>query len=388
MAMHKIFTCAQRRMRVGELKLIPLKLGIGCAVAFSAAMMAPSSHAQSRELVNYELRIIGDALPDEGFKLFSGNYITLSGRFEYDPIHYYEYDKERFPELFSTFPTDDPATTSFKMETNFFGVDGSMYEDVDEMLVTSGPVNKRMLTGGRYKGFKRHYTQPNPNVGPNEPEVFTGWVSSNTRVLYPVVKKIPFYVASDLLEDVLFESTEKIPRYFEPNRFNEYVGFEPTKVAMDLMQGKTEMEHFACPIWYEFKFMGYVDGFENGIALKEDMDRLPDGVTFVSSIQNCGGVTKPGMETYGCAKDGGEKVAAIARLVREHVTGDSNNLGAVLLHELLHTQGASDHIVGDPENLMTDSKVLDNPYLDQEQCEMLIKRKSYTMGFSGLEPWE
>lgn len=112
-----------------------------------------------------------------------------------------------------------------------------------------------------------------------------------------------------------------------------------------------------------------------------------DGLTFVPSIDVCNGVTKPDHITLGCATIGGTKAAVRMDLVRQRLTDEDRTLGSVILHELLHAQGA-EHVMADDTNLMSDGTPISDPYLDQGQCEMLIKQKSYVMGFSAFEPWE
>ena len=67
--------------------------------------------------------------------------------------------------------------------------------------------------------------------------------------------------------------------------------------------------------------------------------------------------------------------------------GGERTMGSIILHELLHTYGG-DHVKDDPENLMTPTDGLVAPYLSKAQCEMLVKQKTYRMGFLGRDPWE
>lgn len=341
-------------------------------------------------MIEFKTEIIDGDIPAGGFKLFNTNYITMNGLFEYNPIHYYLDDKVGYPGFFDHLPFDSPEAISFTMETDFFGVDGSSYKDEETVLVSNGVVNKRMLTGGRYKGFKWSYWQPNPVVSPDQPLIIGGGERTvGSKVLFPVIRKVPYYLATSTLNGVTFlNSSNPVARYFDPTAYNYNMGVAVTGIAMDLVNRMTEKDHFACPIWYEFKFMGYVDGFPDGIATKGDMSRLPDGLTFVPTIDFCSGLPDPDPDviTQGCAIEGGTKFAARMDLVTLHISRESRKLGSVVLHELLHTQGHG-HIHGDAENLMTDGDILAAPYLDQQQCELLLK-KSHVMGFSGFEPWE
>lgn len=93
------------------------------------------------------------------------------------------------------------------------------------------------------------------------------------------------------------------------------------------------------------------------------MENLPDGVTFVPSIDYCGKdpeLVDSEETTLGCATVNGTKVAILMDLVRQKREKEGNSLGPTLLHELLHAYGFRGH-TDDANNVMASHETVDAP---------------------------
>lgn len=369
----------------------PLYAGAGM-MALVVAYPVPIAQAQD----GLSTFLVVDGVPIDGFRIFDTSYVLLNSEFEYSPLMVYEHDVETLPELFLNLFVNSPDSINFTMESNFYSPIEKIHETYTYQAssISSEPVKEPFFSVGRFDTFTRKYQQSNPNPAAQPPSVVLTR-SNDARVFRPVIKKIPYYIQLELLKEVeMFENTSSFGRYFEFSLHNQVIEEQVSRVATNMFEpGYTADEkHIACPVWYEFKFMGYVDGFPNGVNNMDGakLENLPDGVTFVSSITDCGEPLDPGVTANGCAHTNGTKIAIDMNLYRLKYRvqegGQKNHLGPVLLHELAHVYGSSGH-TSDPANLMYGQGVGEAPYVDKAQCEILVQRKRYEMGFNGFEAW-
>lgn len=373
------------------------------ALALVVVCYTPTSYGQTDDLTEFE---IVDGVPDGGFRLFEKSYVLLNREFEFIPMMFYENDRAIRPDLFEHFFHNNPDETQFTLEADYYSpIDNQQYQyiypqaDQPIAVVTAEPIQEPMYSVARYRNFKRTYKQRNPD--PNKsPQVVSSFRSNDARVFRPVIRIIPFYLQLELLDPMyedMFELKGALSRFFEPMQRNKPIGIQVSRIATGMFEPpfKSDERHIACPVWYEFKFIGYVDGFPRGLDGVDGatIHNLPDGVTFMSEIISCY-ESPPGAggEIRGCAQVGGTKIAVRMDLLRDKFAVEAHNrrhlLGPVLLHELTHAYGFNDHS-SDSDDLMYGRGVGETPYATREQCDMLTKHDSNRphIGFAGYEPW-
>lgn len=198
------------------------------------------------------------------------------------------------------------------------------------------------------------------------------------RVLVPNVQKIPVYVYSEFMDEAsndysfIFIDTVNLR-----SKFRDF-DYPVSRLATNL--NNDFKDNFGCSAWFQFRFYGFIEGFEDGIDDDGDIERLPPGITVVPQISWCGGYKIEGVD--GCATLDGARIA-IARNVF-NLTSDETKEVVVTLHEIAHTSGL-DHVEdSDPDNLMRSPTVAENVAIREDQCRAISVGKSFVTP----DPWE
>lgn len=382
----------RKRYRIGKSKAT-LTI-IRYLISMGIAMFCNNGFTQSDNQEGRAIHVFHGDYVGGSMNMYEGNFVSLDGRFTIDPMSYFKNDVNNHPSKVESLDVNNVSTVTMTLLMSYLGVDGSEFDDEIKSPIAEGKVT-RPYSGGRMNAFTWWFTQPNPNPSADplakdhlgnplvDDLLRSGATLNRSKWIFPVVEKIPYYIDVSALENGLLKNNNKIGEFFAQANMTDKIQTGISRFATDL-QSKPIRDHYSCPVWYEMIFFGYVDGFENGIATDDDMNRLPNGITFVPSISKCGGkITKT---VLGCAKSGGTKIALRWADLTTLINAGDDYLSPTALHEIGHIQGLQH--VSDKANLMYESEAASHPAITKEQCLTLAKLKKGSRQIIGYMPWE
>jgi hypothetical protein len=188
------------------------------------------------------------------------------------------------------------------------------------------------------------------------------------KLIIPTVYKIPVYAYMKSLNTGILRGDQPIAEMGElRNKFRAF-GTDVSRIATNA-NGDLK-NNFGCPSWFQFRFYGYVSGFDNGILEPGDLARLPPGITIVPQILYCGGYRRE--TAAGCATQGGTRIAIIA----EAFSNPSTREDLIALHEIGHTLGL-DHEETQPNLVMNEKGSAESVGILENECRAFSSKKDY-----------
>lgn len=156
-------------------------------------------------------------------------------------------------------------------------------------------------------------------------------VYSDADLIIPTLSKIPVYVYAGALNKSFLELDNRIlDMLILRTKFLEF----GEEVSSLLTNKRPDLENnYGCAGWVDFRFYGYVEGFDEPFETA-DLARLPPGLTIVPSIKSCSGEASNNM-IMGCSTVGGDRIAVAEAAFRE--VGYPSDI--IVLHEVGHLTG-------------------------------------------------
>lgn len=300
-------------------------------------------------------------------ELTRGGVIAMNGKVEYNIIDFFAQNYETKPESFSDYPEGVTGMAfSFTMNESF--PSGDVFKNMPHNPPEFGQQLWTEEFGtGSYSNLRWVYTDLEGKNRNN-----TTWFTyEKHKLIVPYRVQIPVYIDMSVINNEDFTNNTNIHDALERiTKTMDSWSFKVSNLATNA-DGQHD-ESIGCATWLTFKLHGFVDKWGNGLDDKNDMKQLPDGITIVPTITQCGNHVAPiGKGIAGCATLGKRKIAISSEIIND------DSIPSILLHEYGHSTGL-DHL--DEENNVMYRKTssdFTNVNITQEQCKGIGKNKTF-----------
>ncbi len=328
----------------------------------------------------------GSVLAADSFLVYSGdpptshvmpNYslVPLNGNVLLDGADFYERVMKDFPASGSRLPTDQ-SKVRFWLNYKYIATSGDTYTYEVPMPASGYGTFAGSLPKGYYRKMNFGFRWADANGAGQELAFRSTDDFTMARIVVPNVQKIPVYAYAEWMNEGYIDPFPMLSDTVRMRNKFRNLDYPISRLATNL--NNEFKNNFGCAGWFQFRFYGFVSGFERGIRDDGDMARLPPGITVVPSITYCNG-SRP-ERVSGCATHNGTRIAIDAAVFNLGVYTLQEAI--VTLHEIAHTKGL-DHTEA-ADNLLSEVTSNTSVAIREDQCPAISVAKRFVTP----DPWE
>lgn len=311
-----------------------------------------------------------DDPPEGATPLQRNNVVTPSGKVILNAFDYYTYGLETLPGHIGAVPMDF-SSVEFRLSYSYESPAGDGFLDEIKWPMAGLGIYQTTFPKGYYRNWVWTFDW---QTAAGAKDFRT--VTSPAKLIIPNITKIPVYVYSESLNSGVLRYDDD-PTLDMMSLRKLFLDLEETlSMLVTNLRGNYKDNH-GCSGWYQFRFMGYVDGFGSGLQTSDDLRRTPPGITIVPTIQRCG--NHSGDNIGGCAYVNGNQIAISEYVLR----APGIDKEVVILHEIGHSKGL-DHYLDSPDFVMSDRAHSSSVGIVRADCPKFSAPKMY----APQDPWE